>query len=593
MVWDVGVGDLRARGGIVALPLGPSMLIAATVSALLACAVGIGALRVRGQLLAVSTFVFGLAAAQYLYQRPLLVGDFATTVPLRRTDLFGLDVTEQRTYYFVVLAVLVVAVAVVARLRRTGVGRSIIGVRDNQSGAAAFTVRPTAAKLRAFALAGGMAGLAGALLAANLQNVPTTRYFTVTDSLMLVSIVGIGGLGSVAGPILGALWVVGLPAFFPDNDLVPLFGSSIGLLVLLLYLPGGLVQLGHLCHDALIGVLERRLPAPTPARVAATPAWLRAAPADDDGGDHGPVLTTRELSVRFGGIMSVDSASIRVDAGEVVGLIGTNGAGKTTMMNAIGGFVRSRGRIELLGADLGGLPPASRARRGLGRTFQAAPLFPELTVRETVQLALEARHHTGFLGAALCLPTSVRLERRRRAQADDLVDFLGLGAYADIPVSDLSTGTRRIVELAGLLALDSRVLLLDEPTGGLAQRETEAFGPLILDIRGQLGASVLVIEHDMPLVMGISDRVYCLEAGRVIAAGRPDEVRHDPVVVASYLGTDERAIARSGRVSGRGRPQAPRRADGAPRAADEITAGRVVDAPERTGSTTRRQEGTA
>ena len=138
------------------------------------------------------------------------------------------------------------------------------------------------------------------------------------------------------------------------------------------------------------------------------------------------------------------------------------------------------------------------------------------------------------------------MERTRRAEADDLVGFLGLGRYAETYISDLSTGTRRIVELAGLLALDARVLCLDEPTAGLAQRETEAFGPVIVDIRRELSASVVVIEHDMPLIMGISDRVYCLELGQIIASGEPDSVRNNPAVIASYLGADERAIARSG-----------------------------------------------
>jgi ABC-type branched-subunit amino acid transport system ATPase component len=128
----------------------------------------------------------------------------------------------------------------------------------------------------------------------------------------------------------------------------------------------------------------------------------------------------------------------------------------------------------------------------------------------------------------------------------DLVDLLGLGSYRDHYIADLSTGTRRVVELAGLLALDAKVLCLDEPTAGLAQRETEAFGPLIVTVRRQLDASVLLIEHDMPLIMGISDRVYCLEAGKVIAEGHPAAVRDNPRVIASYLGTDERAINRSG-----------------------------------------------
>jgi ABC-type branched-subunit amino acid transport system ATPase component len=217
-------------------------------------------------------------------------------------------------------------------------------------------------------------------------------------------------------------------------------------------------------------------------------------------------------------------------------------------MNAIGGFVASTGTVELLGDDVSTMRPARRAQRGLGRTFQAATLFPELTVRETVEVALEARERTGLLSVALLLPRSNRMERSKRAEAAELIDFLGLGRYADALVADLSTGTRRIVELAGLLALDARVLCLDEPTAGIAQRETEAFGPLILEIRRELGASMLMIEHDMPLIMSISDRVYCLESGRVIAEGPPSVVREDPAVIASYLGTDERAIARSGVV---------------------------------------------
>jgi ABC-type branched-subunit amino acid transport system ATPase component/ABC-type branched-subunit amino acid transport system permease subunit len=524
-----------------------ALVIATIACTLVAVGIGAGALRVRGLLLAVVTFVFAVAAQQYVFQRPFLSGGGTGSVFVERPVVGSLDLSSQRAFYYVALVALAVTMSLVARLRRSGVGRAMIAVRDNADSAAAYTVSPARTKLQSFAIAGALAGFAGALLGALFSTISIGEVFTVGDSLQVVSIAVIGGVGSVAGPLLGALWVIGLPAFWPSSALVPLLASSVGLLVLLMYFPGGLVQIGYSLRDGLFSWLDARIPdavqAPKPRSVPS--ARVERAAVQDGTVD---ALSAREVTVRFGGRVAVDGVSFRVGPQEVVGLIGTNGAGKSTLMNAVGGFVQSSGSVALLGKDVTRLPPERRARLGLGRTFQSARLFGDLTVRETLQVALESRHRTGFVSTALFLPRGFHADRRQRADAEEIIAFLGLGPYAERFCSELSTGTRRIVDLGGLLALDAKVLCLDEPTAGVAQRETEAFGPLLLRIREELRASLLVIEHDMPLIMAISDRVYCLEAGRVIAAGSPSEIRADPLVVASYLGADPRAIERSGSV---------------------------------------------
>ena len=260
-------------------------------------------------------------------------------------------------------------------------------------------------------------------------------------------------------------------------------------------------------------------------------------------------LDIRGVTVRFGGLRAVDVAEMSVPWGAIVGIVGANGAGKTTLFDVISGFVepesgsvRFDGRVELLG-----LRPEQRSRLGVGRSFQSATLFESMTVAETVAVALHRRvAGTSVLAAAASLPASRRAERRVRREADDLVDLLGLEAFADKFVSELSTGSRRIVDLACVLAHRPRVLLLDEPASGIAQREVEALEALVRRVRDALDCTVLVIEHDIPLVRSLSDVMYAMEVGRVIARGTPDEVLNDEAVVRSYLGTDSVATTRSG-----------------------------------------------
>ncbi|HEX6392658.1 MAG TPA: ATP-binding cassette domain-containing protein [Acidimicrobiales bacterium] len=268
------------------------------------------------------------------------------------------------------------------------------------------------------------------------------------------------------------------------------------------------------------------------------------------------VLECADLVKRFGGITAVDHVDLSIRRGEVVGLIGHNGAGKTTLFDVMCGFLASdEGRVRIFGEDVTDWAPHERAWAGLGRSFQEARLFPSLTVAETIAVALE-RHvaNRDPFAAAFRMPASTDSEAAVAERVDDLVEELGLTAFRDRPAGLLSTGTRRILELACVMAQRPDVLLLDEPSGGVAQAETEALAPLLRRVVSDTGCSIVVIEHDMTLISSLCDRLIALELGRIIAEGSPDEVLSHPDVIASYLGTDADAVARSGRR------QAPARA---------------------------------
>ena len=271
-------------------------------------------------------------------------------------------------------------------------------------------------------------------------------------------------------------------------------------------------------------------------------------PVSANGGEPRVMLETRDVTKRFAGITAVDSVSLTLREGEILGIVGPNGAGKTTLFDLISGFlIPDGGQILVEGRDVTRRKPQRRASLGLARSFQDARLFGALTVHQTICVALDRPlRFWDPVPEMLYFPNVLMAERRLGRRADELISMMGLDDYRDKFVSDLSTGSRRIVDLACQIGVEPKVILFDEPSSGIAQRETEALGPLLLRIRDITGASILLIEHDMPLVSSVSDRILALDLGQVVVEGDWELVRNHPHVVASYLGSSREAIERSG-----------------------------------------------
>jgi ABC-type branched-subunit amino acid transport system ATPase component len=357
--------------------------------------------------------------------------------------------------------------------------------------------------------------------------------FDPSMSFVLLSVAIVGGMGTLHGPILGTIAVFAWPYLVPGANTLAIrsFTSGALLLVTLLFFPGGLASL-------LDRVRARRGEPAEDAEVRRESGDMSPVSLPQTEVGSGRVLDVVDVAIAFGGIQAVDGVSIHVEAGEIVGLIGGNGAGKSTLLSCVSGHLQpDHGRVWVSGQEVTGLAPARRTGLGLSRTFQDAHLFPGLTLAETVTTAADRNEPGGVVGAMTASPWLRRSERTKRARALVTLDEFGLADRADSLTGELSTGMRRVCDIAGVAAAAPHVVLLDEPTAGLAQREVEEFAPMLRQMRDRYGASVLLVEHDMPLMMSLCDRIYCLEAGKVIAEGTPEEIRANPRVIASYLGT--------------------------------------------------------
>lgn len=521
------------------------LLCGGAVGAAASAAVGLPALRVRGLLLAIATLAFALATFSWLLRQDWAFGAGLSSRP---ASVLGIDLTTSRAFYFVALAVFAGVLAIAHVLRRSSFGRSLVAVRDNEAAARVLQIAPRRLLLQAYAFAGFVAGVGGVILA--MSNTFVTRsIFTPSDSINVVSLAVIGGLSELTGPLFGAAYLIGIREFF-DLELSALAGLNAAWLILILEQPRGFHGLLETTRRNLIDQIARlRGVDPVAARDeeaeheagAASVVPAESAPPTRSGGT---VLEVRGLTRSFGDLVAVDDVSFTVAEGETLGLIGPNGAGKTTVFELVSGYLRPHaGTVLFEGGDVTGLTPEARSRRGLVRSFQNAPLFPTMTPRDIVFLANQRAHQHGFVVGGS------RTERELEDLTSDTLAMFGLNRLADQPVSLLSTGTRRLVELAANVALRPRLLLMDEPSAGIAQAETEALGAVIAQIRLAYGITLVVIEHDMPLLTSVCDRLIALEVGVVIAEGTPAEVQADPAVVQSYLGGYPTAIARSGSIT--------------------------------------------
>jgi ABC-type branched-subunit amino acid transport system ATPase component/ABC-type branched-subunit amino acid transport system permease subunit len=533
-------GILTVRYGVPALA---AMVAGCVIASIVAVVVGRPIFRLRGHFLAVGTLAV-TEITYLLFNNLEFTGGASGFGGIEPFSLGSFTFETVQRQYYLVWVILGLATWASLRLGASREGRALRALRSREVAAEGLGVSLTTAKTKVFVLSSIFGSVAGSLYAHQILYINPPPFGVLTSVNVLVIAI-IGGLMSPWGAIVGAVAFTLLQQAVERFLPTVLGAGSVGagetftvalvLVLVLVFMPRGLVgALGALrarvspsttddepaAHDAtsLEGLIERR--------------------ATDEGEDV-PVLECRGISKSFGGVKAVNEVDLTVAAGEVLAVIGPNGAGKTTLINLISGVLPpSSGELLLDGHDITGWRSTKVARHGVARTFQTPAVFHEMTSEQNVLVGSYLAGHSGVVRSLVPTPGVVHEERHLRRRAHDLLAAVGLEALADRQAEELSLGHAKVLEIARALAMNPRVILLDEPAAGLNRAEKLALAALLRQLGG-LGVSMLLVEHDMELVMSVADRVHVLDFGRTLRVGSPSEVRRDPAVIAAYLGTED------------------------------------------------------
>lgn len=525
----------------------PGFLAAGIIAGLSGLLIGIPALRVKGHYLALATLGFGEIMRHVFFNwREVTHGmDGIGGIPAPSLGFFV--IATDRSFFYLALAILAIVMIATMRLQRSKYGRQLAAIRDAELAAGTSGVDVLRLKIIAFGLSSTVAGFAGALYAHLTTFIsPDTFVFDVTAQIL--SMVLIGGIGTTWGPVLGAFVLTFLPEWLRISQVFYQLIYGAGIVALIVFLPTGLFGLPqrwrHRRGQDAGGPQQpdnAQIAAPTPPK---TDTAVTTHVAESDGTSDF-VLATRELTIRFGGLVAVDELNLEVRRGTIHALIGPNGSGKSTFINLVSAVYKATsGSIIFEGRATERLRPWQIANAGLMRTFQNLRLFKSLTVLDNVLVASRAEHEAGWAGVFLNTRRARNEEFELRRRAEKALRFVGLFDFRHHLVSTLPHEQQRLVEIARAFVIRPKLVLLDEPAAGMNPNDVERLIDCIIRMR-ELGITILLVEHNIPLVMRVASRITVLNFGHKIAEGDPVSVRNNPEVIKAYLG--ERLSKRLGR----------------------------------------------